>query len=182
MTSSIIIFFVYEKNKKYFNVILLLFLSCTVSAQQSKLDLTQPDQQKDFLKYLRTTTSMFEDKSMKENVKGYRLKNLSDTDKQQIAIKMMKDTAYFKRLYDYFDFMKILESKYKISQFSNKEWEEVAQFGARNGIYFVQAMKKLKDQKDSFPHIPYYFPITPLKTSTDTIRSHSVLQKNLKSH
>jgi hypothetical protein len=162
-----------KKPKTYFSITQLLFLSFTAFAQQSTLDLTQPEQQKDFLKYLKTTISLLEDSSMKNKIKGYDLKNLTDSNKQEIAYFMMKDTSYFKRLNDYFAFMRILENKYRISQFSNKEWGEVAQFGAKNGIYFISAMKKLKEQKDALPHIPNYFPVTHLKKITDTVPSQS---------
>ena len=163
-----------KKAKKYFSISLLLFLSFTTSAQKPALDLTQPDQQKDFLQYLKTTISLLEDTSLKEMMKGYKLESLSDSDKQQIAFKMMKDTAYFKRLYDYFAFMRTLDNKYGISKFSNEELGEVAQFGATHGIYFIQAMKKLKEQKYIYalPNIPYIFPAIPLKNPTDT--SHSL--------
>src|SRR5258705_13669967 len=101
------------KPKKYISLILLFFLACKVFAQVSKLDLTQPEQQKDFLQYLRSTVSLLEDKSIKESTKGIPLKKTSDSDKQQIANEIMKDTTYFKRLYAYFDFLKVLESKYQ---------------------------------------------------------------------
>lgn len=114
---------------------------------------------------------------LKNKMRGYDLKNLTDSNKQEIAYYMMKDTAYFKRLYAYFDFMKILDSKYCISEFSRKEWEEIVHFGAKNGIYFIQAMKKLKEREDALPHIPNYFPVTPLKKNTDTIPSQG--RKNL---
>jgi len=159
-----------KKTKKCSSTTLLLFFSFTVFAQQT-LDLTQPEQQQDFLKYLRTQISLLQDSSLKEIMKGYKLESVSDSDKQQMAYKMMQDTAYFKRLYDYFDFMKILDNKYHISRFSNKEWIEVAQFGARNGIYFTQAMKKLMEQKDGRLHVPDYFQITPLKEPTDSAHS-----------
>lgn len=160
-----------KKNKKYFSITLLLFLSFTVSAQQSTLDLTLPEQQKDFLKYLRTTLSLLQDSSMQNKVKGYDLKNLTDSNKQEIAYYMMKDTSYFKRLYAYFDLMKIMEEKYGLSQFSRKEWEEITHFGAKHGLYFISAMKGLKEREDAIPRIPNYFPVLPLKKITDTIPS-----------
>lgn len=157
--------------KKYFCISILLFFNLIVSAQHSCLDLTQSDQQKDFLKYLKTTISLLEDSRVKKMMKGYNLDKLSDSNKQQIAQKMMNDTSYFKRLYSYFDFLKILEKKYHISQFSQKEWKEIAQFGAKHGIYFISAMKKYKEPKDSLPYFPNGFPIIPLKREVDTINN-----------
>jgi len=160
-----------KKAKTYFSITLLSLISFTVSAQQSTLDLTQPEQQKDFLKYLKTTISLLQDSSMKSKMMGYDLKNLSDSNKQEIANYMMKDTSYFKRLYAYFDWMKIMEEKYCLSQFSRKEWEEITHFGAKYGLYYISAMKRRKEREEALPHIPNYFPATPLKKITDTIPS-----------
>ncbi len=158
-----------KKTKKYFSIAFLLFFTFTVSAQQSLLDLTQPEQQKDFLKYLRTTISLLQDPGVKEKYKGKDLENLSDSSKQRIADKMIKDTTYFKRLYEYFDFMKLLDSKYRISQFSSKDWKEVAQFGAKHGIYFISPIKKTVEPKNPLPSKSYYFPKLPSIDSVDKV-------------
>ena len=166
------------KTKKYFSFIMLLFLSFTILAQQSMLDLSQPEQQKDFLKYLKATISMLEDTSMKRKMKGYPLNNLSDSNKQQIANKMIEDTAFFKRLNDYFAYIRTFENKYHISQFSKEELDEVIRFGASNGIYFISSMNKHKGQKDTLPFMPYNIPrVTPFKNPADTLHSPGFHQK-----
>ena len=165
------------KTKKYINLTLLFFLSCTVSAQCLKLDLTQPGQQKDFLQYLMSTVSLLEDKSIKEMTKGTELKNISDSTKQQLGYEMMKDTAYFKRLYNYFDFLKVLESKYCISKFSREEWEEVARLGASHGIYFLSAMGRRNEKTDTLYRFPKFFPTIPLQKAADTIPPSNFMQK-----
>ena len=157
------------KTKTYISLAFLFFFAYSISAQGQKLDLTQPEQQKDFLQYLRGTVSLLEDKSIKEMTKGVELKKISDSTKQQLGYEMMRDTAYFKRLYAYFDFLKVLEGKYQISKFSKEEWEEVARFGASHGIYFLSAMKNRNEKIDSLPHIPKYFPGTPIQKVKDTI-------------
>jgi len=159
------------KTKAYISLAFLFFLIYTVSAQGQKLDLTQPEQQKDFLQYLRSTVSLLEDKSIKEMTRGVELKKISDSTKQKLGNEMMRDTTYFKRLYAYFDFLKVLEGKYQISKFSKVEWEEVARFGASHGIYFLSPMKKRNEETDSFPHFPNYFPPTPMLRAKDTIPS-----------
>jgi len=157
------------KTKRYISLIFLLFFTYTVSAQGQKLDLTQPEQQKDFLEYLRRTVSLLEDKSIKEMTKGVEFKNISDSTKQQLGNEIMRDTAYFKRLNAYFDFLKVLEGKYHISKFSKEEWEEIARFGASHEIYFLSAMKKRNEKIDSLPRLPNYFPATPRLKVKDTI-------------
>jgi hypothetical protein len=159
-----------NETKKHISLLLLFFLSCSVSAQEIRLDLTKLEQQKDFLQYLRSTISLLENKSVKEMTKKIQSKNLSDSAKQQqVAYEMMRDTTYFKRLYAYFDFLKILESKYHISKFSKEEWEEVARFGANHGIYFLSAMRRVNEKKDSLRHSPNYFPKISIPKTTDTI-------------
>ena len=164
------------KTKTYISLAFLFFLTYTVSAQGQKLDLTQPEQQKDFLQYLRSTVSLLEDKSIKEMTKGVELKKISDSTKHQLGNEMMKDTAYFKRLSAYFYFLKVLEGKYQISKFSKEEWVEVARFGASHGIYFLDAMKKRNEKIDSLPHFPNYFPATPIIKAKDTIPSSNFNQ------
>jgi hypothetical protein len=114
---------------------------------------------------------------MKEMVKGYQPEGISDSNKQQIASKIMKDMAYFKKLNDYMSFMRILENKYRISKFSNEDWGEVARFGAKHGIYFISAIQKFKEPKNKVPGIPDYFPRIPLKKITDTIPSPNSIRQ-----
>jgi hypothetical protein len=161
------------KTKKYISLIFLFFLTYRALSQAPRLDLTQPEQQKDFLQYLKSTVSLLEDKSIKEMTKGVEVKKISDSAKQQLGYEMMRDTTYFKRLYAYFDFLKVLEGKYHISKFSKEEWEEVARFGASHGIYFLSTMKKRNEKIDSLPRFPNYFPPIPLLKAKDSLPSSS---------
>jgi hypothetical protein len=120
---------------------------------------------------------LLEDKSIKEMTKGVELKKISDSTKHQLGYAMIRDTTYFKKLYAYFDFLKDLEGKYHISEFSKEEWEEVARFGANHGIYFLSAMKKRNEKIDSLHDFPNYFPATPRLKTKDTIPSTNFHQK-----
>lgn len=166
-----------KQKRKIGAFIVFSFLSLGIIAQQSSLDLSKTEQQKDFSKYLRTMISLLEDKSIKDMMMGYNLKNLSDSNKHQIANNIMKDTAYFKRLNDYFAFSRLLDYKYGISKFTQNEWSEIVSFGAKNGVFFISALNKQKGQKDSLPKIPDYFPLIPLKTPKDSTHSQNSHQK-----
>ncbi len=149
--------------------LIVFFTNLSLFGQQFKLDLTKPDQQKDFLQYLKLTTSVLEDNNIKSIIKGYEPQNLTDSNKQEIAKKILKDTVYFKKLNNYFVFLKIMNYKYEISKFTHEEWKEVAQFGAQHGIYFIQAMKKLKAPKDTLSGTPNFFPFIPVVKDSSKI-------------
>ncbi|MCC7401524.1 MAG: hypothetical protein IT214_08565 [Chitinophagaceae bacterium] len=161
---------IFNKVKKYSIVALILFFNSAALGQYPVLDLAQSEQQKDFLQYLTLTTSLLRDKSLKEMMKGYKLDSLSDRNKQEIAVKIMKDSAFFKKLYNYFGFLKTFEDKYKISRFTHDEWKEIAEFGAKHGIYYIERMKDLKERRDTLPAIPFNFPIVPLVKDTSILR------------
>lgn len=151
-----------------FNVGLLLLITSSVFSQVSKLDLTHPEQQKDFLEYLRRTVSLLEDSSLKKMASNMNLQKISDSSKQRLAESIMKDTVYFKKLNSYFDFLKLLESRYQISKFSKSEWETIGRFGAEHGIYFLSRLQKLNEKDSSVP-FQNFFPLIPPLKSTDSI-------------
>jgi hypothetical protein len=147
----------------------LFFGNSSGFSQQHKLDLSAPEQKKDFLQFMQSSISLLSDNSFKEMMKGYDLKNFTDSNKFDVVKKIMNDSTYSNRLMSHFSFMQKLEKKYRISNFSSNEWAEVARLGAENGIYFTDAMKKVMGQQGKALGAPDFFPKIPKVKVVDSI-------------
>lgn len=92
----------------------LILVSCSKksSTEPESLDLSKPEQQIDFRNYLETTLDLLQTQSLKVAIQGYNFKNLSETDKKQIANKMFKDISFKKKFEDYWVMARGLEKKY----------------------------------------------------------------------
>jgi hypothetical protein len=112
------------------------------------LDLSVAQQRSDFQKYLEGTLILLQDNANADLFRGYDLSHFSDNDKQHVANNMVANHDFMKRLKEYQAVVKYIEKKYKASSFTKEQWNQVAKFGIRQGIYFIPGLKKkVKDME-----------------------------------
>lgn len=150
-------------------MLLPLFIIIRSESQQyTPLDLTIKEQQQDFLKFLSSLSSLLQDTTIEKTMNKVRRHDSSNVNLvQTLLYQMMKDSVYMKKLSDFFAFGNILEKKYGVSKFSDEQWNEIAHFGTKNGIYFIPALKKYKEQTKAAGQFPFIFPLLPQKSEKD---------------
>lgn len=150
-------------------------LMCNIDLKSQSyipFDLTQKEQQVDFLHYIKNLSSLLQDTSMSNIAKAIRREKKSDTAKsistEEVYKHLLSDSAYLKRVMTFYVFAGTLEKKYGISKFTNYQWDEISQFAVQNGVTFIKNFDKFIKQGVGPKQNLYSFPKLPRQVTKQT--------------